>query len=262
MSVKPGSIKPGGGWPEGVERLLLDSVDSTSAEAMRRAPQIGAPLWILAREQTAGRGRRARAWSSPRGNFSATLLMQPEGDLAQVALRSFVAALAVHDALVALTGLPECLALKWPNDVLFNGGKLAGILLEGSSGAGHPVLCIGIGVNLIAAPEATQMEPGAVPAVSLLGETGLRFTPEHLLDALAPAFAEWEARLLFEGFEPLRAAWLSQAARRDELIIARTGVGPTAVSRQGIFRGVDSDGALLLEIERDILAIPAADVFF
>lgn len=225
---------------------------------MRRAPGLTGPVWIVSGEQTAGRGRRARPWASPRGNFYGTLVMQPTGTPEVIALRSFAAALALRDALVALTGLPQIFALKWPNDVLMNGGKLAGILLEGSTGAGRPVLVIGIGINLIGSPDASAVEPGAVPPVSLLAETGLRFTPGQMLDALAPAFAHWENLLVTEGFAPLRAEWLSHAARLGERIIARTG----SATREGIFRGIDSTGALTLDMGRETVAIPAAEVFF
>src|SRR5918997_1594879 len=115
-------------WPAGIGREIFEVLDSTNAEALRRAAAGDAgPLWILARRQTAARGRRGRAWSSPAGNFGATLLLRPEG---QPALRSFVAALGLFDAMVAVTGRPELFAIKWPNDVLLSGGKLAGILLE------------------------------------------------------------------------------------------------------------------------------------
>ena len=99
--------------------------------------------------------------------------------------------MALRDAFVALTGLPGAFALKWPNDVLLNAGKVAGILLEASG----PVLAIGIGVNLIAAPPADAVELGATPPVSLLGETGLRITPPAFLAALAPGFTLREAQL-------------------------------------------------------------------
>lgn len=245
-------------WPQGVGRILLDTIDSTNAEAMRQAAHLAQPTWIVAGEQTAGRGRRARVWSSPRGNFYGTLVLHPEGAPGLMALRSFAAALALRDALAALTGLPDSLALKWPNDVLLNGGKLAGILLEGSSGAGRPLLCIGIGINLIAAPDAAEVEPGAVPPVSVLAETGLRITPGQMLDALAPAYARWEAALLTQGFAPLRAEWLAHAARLGERIVART----AGSVREGIFRGIDAGGALLLDTGRGMESIPAADVFF
>lgn len=246
-------------WPAGVGRLVLPTVDSTNAEAQRLAPHMAGPVWILAGEQTAGRGRRARAWSSPRGNFYATLLMQPQGGAETVALRSFAAALALREAFVALTGLPAAFRLKWPNDVLLNGGKVAGILLEGlSTGQGLRHLAIGIGVNLIAAPDPSAVEPGAVPPVSLLSDTGLRVTPEAFLDALAPAFARWEAVLSEQGFAPVRAEWLAHAARLGEVIRARTG----SEERQGVFETIDAGGALILRQGQGTVAIPAADVFF
>lgn len=251
MSGKP--------WPEGVGRYILETVDSTNAHAFRLAPHHAGPCWILGGEQTAGRGRRARAWASPRGNFHGTLLLHPAEPAAIVALRSFAAALALREAFVALTGLPASFALKWPNDVLLNGGKVAGILLE-SSGAGQGVqaLAIGIGVNLIAAPDASQVEAGAVPPVSLLGETGLRVTPEAFLDVLAPAYARWERVFVTEGFAPLRREWLAHAARLGDTIRARTGTE----TREGVFETIDDSGALILRQSHGPVAIPAAEVFF
>lgn len=240
-------------------RHLLATVDSTNAEAARLAPSLSGPVWILAGEQTAGRGRRARNWASPRGNFHGTLLMKPTEGLAVVALRSFAAALALRDACVAVTGLPQAFSLKWPNDVLLNEGKLAGILLE-SAGAGKTAayLAIGMGVNLIAAPDASQVEPGALPPVSLLGETGIRVEPETFLNHLAPAFARWEARLTTTGFGPLRTEWLAHAARLGDTIRARTG---TAMY-EGLFETIDDTGSLVLHTSSGRMSIPAADVFF
>lgn len=176
-----------------------------------------------------------------------------------VALRSFAAALALRDACVALTGLPQSFTLKWPNDVLLNGGKLAGILLESAAlGTQNPVLCIGIGVNLIAAPDPSRVEPGATPPVSLLAETGLRVTPEAFLDALAPAYAVWEEAFHTHGFAPLRDAWLAHAARLGEVIRARTGTQ----TREGAFETIDAQGNLILRTPTETLAIAAAEVFF
>lgn len=246
-------------WPEGVGRVLLPSVDSTNAEAFRLAPQMPGPCWILAAEQTAGRGRRARAWSSPRGNFYGTLLLHPTEAPGQVALRSFAAALALRDALQAVTGTGAGLSLKWPNDVLMNSGKVAGILLE-SQGAGQGIsaLAIGIGVNLIAHPDPALIEGAAVPPVSVLAETGVRLSPEVFLDHLAPAFAAWEARFTSFGFAPLREEWLRHAARLGEPIVARTG----AETRAGVFETIDGDGNLILKMADGPVAIPAAEVFF
>jgi BirA family biotin operon repressor/biotin-[acetyl-CoA-carboxylase] ligase len=243
----------------GAGRIALPEIDSTNAEGFRRAATLAAPIWITAGVQTAGRGRRARPWSSPPGNFHGTLILKPHEPPETVALRSFAAALALRDALVRVSGLPDSFTLKWPNDVLCNGGKIAGILLESQGlNTPHPVLCIGIGVNLIAAPDPAQVEPGAVPPVSLLQETGLRVTPQAFLDALAPAYARWEATFVREGFAPLRDAWLAHAARLGETIRARTGTE----TREGRFETIDAQGNLILRTTQATLAIPAAEVFF
>ena len=247
------------GWPAGTGRVVLPSVDSTNAHAIRLAPHVAGPVWILAGEQTAGRGRRARAWASPRGNFYGTLLLFPREAPEQVALRSFAAALALREAFVAVTGLPASFGLKWPNDVLLNGGKVAGILLESAGGAGGVShLCIGLGVNLISAPDPASVEEGAVRPVSVLSETGMRVTAEGFLDALAPAYDRWERMFQTEGFAPLRAEWLAHAARLGEPIRARTGQD----TREGIFETIDASGALILRQPQGPVAIPAAEVFF
>lgn len=247
------------GWPEGVARHVISEVDSTNSEAARLAPHLTRPTWIFARRQTAARGRRGRPWLFPEGNFAATLVMRPAGDPATAALRSFVAALALAEALDLIAGPGAVIALKWPNDVLLNGGKVAGILLE-SAGQGGTVshLAIGIGVNLIAAPPADAVEPGAVLPVSLLGETGVRVEPELLLDMLACAFARREAQLATCGFGPIRAAWLARAAKLGQTITARTG---TEVI-EGRFETIAEDGALVVATSQGRRAVPAADVFF
>lgn len=239
------------GWPAGHDRVVLDSVDSTSAEAARRAP--AAPTWILARRQTAARGRRGRAWTMPEGNFAASLAWRPGGDPAALALRSFAASLALHDALAGMGA--RGLSLKWPNDVLLEDGKLAGILLESPMPG---LLILGIGINLVAAPGAAEVEEGAVRPVSLLAAIGLRATPEAMLDALAPAFATREAELAARGFAPIRAAWLRHAARLGEVVTARTMTG----SITGTFEDVDADGRLVLRTPEGPRRIAAADIFF
>ncbi len=245
--------------PDAVAVHVLATTDSTNAHALREAPVLRGPAWFLGLTQTAGRGRRARAWSSPPGNFHATLLMFPTESPDLVALRSFAAALALRDAFAAITGLPQCFTLKWPNDVLLNGAKVAGILLEAtSSGAGVQALAIGIGVNLISHPDAPLMEEGALPAVSLLSETGLRVTPQAFLAALAPAYARWEAVFTAQGFAPLQQEWLAHAARLGEVIRARTGKD----TYSGVFDTIDSSGNLILLTATGRLTIPAAEVFF
>ncbi len=194
-----------------------------------------------------------------KGNFAATLVKHPPEPVGQVALRSFVAALAVHDALVTATGREECFSLKWPNDVLLDGGKLAGILLESSALAqGVAYLAVGIGVNLVQAPDIADMEPGALRPVSLAAQTGVTIEPLEFLDLLAPAYAVWEHRLTTEGFGPVRTAWLARAARLGQEITARTG---TAVY-SGRFETIDAQGALVLVTGAGWVSLPAADVFF
>lgn len=246
-------------WPKGVGRRILLQTDSTNAEGMRLAPTLSGPEWIVARLQTAGRGRRGRSWDSPHGNFAGTLMMRPTEPADKVALRSFVAALALYDTLVAILGRTEGLELKWPNDVLLDGGKVAGILLE-SEGTGNRIehLAIGIGVNLASAPDPETLEPEAVPPIALDDVMGGTIGPENFLELLGPSYAYWEDQFVSRGFAPIRAAWLDRAARLGELITARTG-------RQdliGTFETVDEAGNLILTNAEGRHAIPAAEVFF
>lgn len=174
-------------------------------------------------------------------------------------MRSFVAALALYDACVAVTGRSDGFALKWPNDVLLNGGKLAGILLESAGqGTAMAYLAIGIGVNLVAAPEADKVEARALRPVSLLSETGAQVDPESFLGHLALAYAAREDQFVTYGFAPVRTAWLDRAARLGQVITARTGTTETT----GTFETVDASGNLVLLTAQGRVSIPAADVFF
>lgn len=238
---------------------MLPRTDSTNAEAMRLAPRLTGPAWILTHDQYGGRGRRGREWVMPAGNFAATLALQPKGGIAQAAQLSFVAALALYDALADACGPAARLSIKWPNDVLLNGGKAAGILLESiGSGKDTPWIAVGIGVNLAAAPGRDAVEPGAVTPVSIKSETGFVVPPEEFLNLLAPAFARWLAQLDTFGFAPIRSAWLARAARLGETIVARTG----ARQAEGVFEGIDGAGALILNTSTGRQVLPAADVFF
>jgi BirA family biotin operon repressor/biotin-[acetyl-CoA-carboxylase] ligase len=242
-------------WPLSYERRVLARVDSTMDEAARVAGSLEGPAWIFAAEQTAARGRRGRLWRHPAGNFAATVVIWPAGGPAQAALRSFVMALALHDALEGLTGAGAALALKWPNDVLVAGGKAAGILLETLPGG---ALSIGVGVNLVAAPSAEAVEAGALAPVSVLEATGVRIAPLALLGALAGSFARWEHVMATDGFAPVRAAWLARAARLGETVTARL---PRAEHR-GRFETVDDTGAIVLNTAGQRIAIAAAEIFF
>lgn len=228
------------------------------AEAARLVPGLSGPTWILALRQTQGRGRRGRAWVDPVGNFAASYVMQTTEPASTVALRSFVASLALFDALVVVTGGARGLSLKWPNDVLLNGGKLAGILLESTGGKNIQHLTIGIGVNLVRAPAKTELETMALGPVALAAETGLVITPPEFLVQLAPAYAKWDQQFTTFGFAPIREAWLARAARLGQIITARTGRDTFT----GTFETIDGTGQLILSTAKGRQAIPAADIFF
>lgn len=250
------SIKPD--WPDGVGHFHFDDVSSTLDVAREQAGHYPNATWFTATRQTASRGRRGRPWVAPVGNFYGTLSV-PCADPETASLRSFVAALALHDALRAVMGDGPTLALKWPNDVLLNGGKVAGILLESLNAGGRMWgVAVGIGVNLIAAPAMDQVENGAVYPVSVKGESGVDATPDGFLSQLALAFAHWDAQLTTYGFGPIRTAWLDRAARLGETITARLPNGDVT----GRFDTVDENGYLVLNTAKGPRSIAAADVFF
>ncbi len=187
----------------------------------------------------------------PRGNFAASLALRPDIPAGRAALFSFVASLALHDVLSELTSCR--IELKWPNDVLLDGHKVAGILLESSGSANRlDRLVVGIGVNLVVVPEG--LDEHAMPPAAL----GTEIAAEAFLDRLAPAFAAREAIFRAEGFGPIREAWLARAARLGQPIVART----ARESRTGVFQDVDASGALILAGIGGSQSVAAADVFF
>lgn len=238
-------------------RLVLEETDSTNAEARRRA---GAgepgPLWILAHRQSAGRGRQGRAWASPPGNLMATLLIRPALPPAAAAQLSFAACLAVADLLQSLAPGSR-VTLKWPNDPLLNGRKVAGVLLESEGiGARLAWLALGIGVNLAAHPPADAMRPGGRAPTSLPAEGGRLLAPEAALDRLVPRLAHWVALHAAEGFAPLRDAWLARAEGLGRPIEARQG----ATTHMGIYEDVDEQGRLVLRERAGVRRIASADL--
>ncbi len=229
-------------WPDGPGLIELDSVDSTNREGHRRAAALDIPTWILARMQVSGRGRQGTEWQSIAGNLHATLVL-PLGNASEVSpLRSFVAALALRDALVAVNGNNADYRLKWPNDVLQDGGKVAGILLESAIEGCSGRLLIGFGVNLAAAPELPGRPEGSPPPVSVAA-AGRAICPKSFLGRLAGAWRRRECQFLAEGFLPIRSEWLSHAH----------GIGREASFRmtrsvlRGTFRTIDPDGLAVVE---------------
>lgn len=210
----------------------------------------------MAKTQTAARGRRGRPWIVPPGNLNATLVLRPQATPLEAAKRSFLAANALFQAL-AIYVPAEKLALKWPNDVLLSGGKVAGILLE-SRGQGRFVdwLSIGIGVNLLHVPQG--ITDASFAPTSLKAAGGWDVEPGDFLNTLADAYATQEAKLARFGFTRIRDDWLVKAARLGDTITARTGREDIT----GIFDTIDDDGNLVLTTNTGPRAIAAADVFF
>lgn len=222
---------------------LLDEIGSTNDEAMRRAATgERGPLWIATRRQTAGKGRSGRAWSEDSvGNVAATLLFVPECAPARLPELSLIAGVATHAAIA--DALPAnataAVELKWPNDVLIDGAKACGILIESGNYAGTTVAVIGIGINVASAPAVSDR------AVTCLAAHGCTRDAEAVLTLLATHLAHWLAVWCHgDGFDSIRAAWIDGAVPVGRALEIKTGSGPVA----GTFAGLDHDGALLLDL--------------
>ncbi len=238
----------------GVGLTICDAVASTNAEALAcaRGGERG-PRWITALSQSAGRGRRGRTWVSPPGNLYASLLLSDPAAPQHAAQISFVAALAVHDALTACApALASELALKWPNDVLCGGDKLAGILIEGEGGKPLSV-AVGIGVNVRHHPADTELRATnlAAHSVAVTVEEVLSQLSGGMLDRLA----QWDRGA---GFAAIRDDWLARAAGLGREIRVRL----QNAELVGQFTDLDAFGRLLLtRADGTVTAVAAGDVF-
>jgi BirA family biotin operon repressor/biotin-[acetyl-CoA-carboxylase] ligase len=241
----------------GYRLFSYDTIGSTSTEAMAlaRAGDRGR-VWLASTEQTAGHGRRGRQWQTQRGNLAASVFVRTSASIARAATLGFVGGLALHDALSALApdlavsmaldhgetrGSNTRLALKWPNDLLASGKKVAGILLQAVDlGNGQVGVVAGIGVNVIAAPEGVP-----VPATSLHG-LGNRITAEELFSELAEAWVGHERRWDDgKGLDAIRRLWLDRASGLGEEVAVRTDAGVT----RGVFETIDEEGCLVVRAE-------------
>ena len=222
------------------------TIDSTNEEALRLA-RAGAhgPVWIVATVQTGGRGRRGRTWVSQPGNLFATWLIEVAvdrgGELA------FVAGLAAADMVLCFAPSAS-VRLKWPNDVLLNGRKVAGILLERE----RRTLAVGIGVNLAHSPD-----DAAFPATALASVAPLP-SQEEAFARLADRMDAWYEVWSRDGFAPIRTSWIARASGLGGAIRVRLGDGDV----HGLFEDVDGDGALILRADGRPVRITAGDVFF
>ncbi|MBI5129849.1 MAG: biotin--[acetyl-CoA-carboxylase] ligase [Rhodopseudomonas palustris] len=247
----------------GYRLAAFDAIGSTNSEALAqaRAGEAG-PMWFVTTEQTAGRGRRQRAWIAPRGNLAATVLEVLRVPPGVAATLSFAAGLALERALQQVSlearargGADVDFRLKWPNDVLADGKKLTGILLEAESvGPDRLAVVIGMGTNVVAAPDDTPY-----PAASLRG-LGIEVGAEDLFAALSDAWAEvrgiWDEG---RGFGEIRKQWLARAARLGEPVSIQSG----STTIDGIFDTIDETGCLIVRTsDGRRVPVSAGDVYF
>ena len=233
--------------------VARETVGSTNEEALMlaRAGERG-PLWITARAQSAGRGRRGRAWASPPGNLYASLLLTDPSPPERAPQLSFVAALAVCDAVAAAApSLVAKLSLKWPNDLLIGEKKFAGILIEAESSSLSAVV-VGIGVNCVHHPDDTFY-----PATDLAA-AGAALAPDELLDrvssAMSARLAQWDRGA---GFAQIRTQWLAHAAGLGQEICLKL----ADCDHVGRFETLDETGRLILRLPAGAVeVISAGDV--
>ena len=206
---------------------------------MRRA-RAGDPgrLWIVARQQSAGRGRLSRPWVSPPGNLYASLLLRSEFEPAHAAELGFVTGLALLEAIAPFMPAPENVRLKWPNDLLVGDAKVAGILLEATTLVDGTFACvIGCGVNCTTHPKDTPYPAADLQSLGCAVDASLVL--ERLADTFAGRLARWQQS---GGFQDVRKDWIKHAYRIGETISVAQG----GQQISGIFRSIDATGRLIL----------------
>lgn len=232
---------------------IFDSVDSTQDLLKDRALS-GAPEGTVVQglEQLKGRGRHGNTWISPKGNLYLSILLRPECPAQVTGQLAFVVALAVGDAVGSFLtqGEQDSIRLKWPNDILYNGLKISGILLETNiNNASIDAVYVGVGVNVERPPE------GHIGLSDIAGGTvSVDECRAVLLDNLARWYGVWRQK----GFAPVREAWLKQAHGIGQPVRARMPRG----EEHGIFEGIDGYGALILKQGDEIKTIQAAEIHF
>lgn len=244
--------------PKGYRLLRLEQTGSTNADALEAGLRGEAGgLWIVADRQNAGKGSRGREWVSQQGNLFASLLMRDPAPAINLPQLTFVAALAVRQAMANMAvaqGLVRTITLKWPNDILVQGGKASGILLESRNGDTGCLVVVGVGVNCVSHPQDTMHR-----ATDLASE-GIVAQPVALLGEIAACMADWLAAWdAGNGFAAVRNAWLAQA----------TGVGQRIHVRlpdrelSGSFAELANDGNLIMLLDDGSrVRISTADIFF
>ncbi|MDX2027259.1 MAG: biotin--[acetyl-CoA-carboxylase] ligase [Alphaproteobacteria bacterium] len=224
---------------------VTSSTNDNARQAAEEGEAEGLVVWAL--KQTSGRGRHGRMWESPEGNLYCSVLLRPQAGPQSFGQYGFLTALALGDAVRAL--LPNAaITFKWPNDVLVNGKKISGILLE----AGEGWLVVGMGLNVRHHPQETLY-----PATSLSSENAIQQELTVILDQLLECLWHWYGLMQAQGFEPLRAAWLQQAQKGRLSVRMPDGVV------EGNFDSIDQQGHLqLILADGTERVIATGDVFF
>ncbi|MFD1788616.1 biotin--[acetyl-CoA-carboxylase] ligase [Sphingomonas floccifaciens] len=235
-----------------MDLATVGATGSTNADLLAAARAGAAEgRWLRAECQTAGRGRQGRVWDSRTGNLYASTLVRLRPGDPPAATLALVASVALDEAISLLCPALAAggrLRIKWPNDLLLDGAKLVGILLERADDA----VVVGFGVNCAHYPALPDR------ATTSLADAGCPVEPAILVEALADSFARWVARWRGLGIAPVRARWLDRAHPRGTALVARAGDTAT----EGLFDGLDADGALVLRLaDGSRRVIHAADVF-
>ena len=235
--------------------LNFKSLDSTNTKAKERIPQYSQIEWIVAEEQTAGRGRRGKDWKSELGNLFTSYLQDWKYPYDQLPLYSYVAAIALHKSICSFLEPHQNLQLKWPNDVILDHHKIAGILLESVNYKGIRFLVTGFGVNLKQKPQLHQynIKPGSIEEL-----TGIKIGCQEFLKVLINETKEWEHVFSEKGFENIRKKWLSNAYRLGEKITCEI----SGKKNHGFFETINSNGQAVIRTNKGLKNISAGDIFF
>ena len=222
-----------------IERVRLSETDSTNDEAFRRAASgEGGPFWLTADRQTGGRGRRGRSWVSNEGNLFATLVYPVSRLPEPIGVLPLVSALAVRNTISRAVGDKNRITIKWPNDVLCDGKKMSGILIEQQQLDKCALVAIGVGINITSRPEIENYPTACLAEFG--GDLSANDVWAILADNFEICFSTWRGR---DGFSGIRAEWLRHAAGLGETII----IAGEKSSKAGIFTTLDVNGYLVLQ---------------
>lgn len=245
-------------WNSYFRLLKFDKIDSTNLEAKRLVKaKLTSNLVIFANEQDSGYGRSSKKWVSPKGNLYISIVLHPNKPINEVAQLSFVAALSLYKAISKEISKPDLIKLKWPNDILINGKKVAGIILESSIDTrlqNLDYLILGVGLNI-----ASDISSREFVSTNLKEQQAVNLDPEYYLDKFMSNFIELYDEWHLHGFQNVRVKWLERAYNIHKPVI----VSGVKNKISGIFADLDNNGNLLLKLsDGSIKAISGGSIYF